>query len=416
MKTLFLLLAIGMGCIHSVMAQQPEGVKPIDQLLLAIANKSVEPLQPHLSEKTQIGKLPAAYTMQVLAQLIPQFGPVTNARLVSQQQEGLNTRYVYALTRKDVAKEYDFLVSPEGIFLELNLAQASVKKIDTSFSPEDLTLPPSLNIPVRLVEGLILVEADVDGRHGTFVLDSGAPALMLNKREFATSNTQSVATADAPRGINGSVGGMSFYAIKRFDWMGIGFHDKEVATLDLAAVEEKLGGIPLLGPIGYNLLNQYALTLDYHAGRIELRRPGSATTAGPLPLLTVPFKLRGHLPIIALTVDGKAYEMALDCGAQTNLLDQQYAPAFEKKLRKRSQDTLRGAGSGSRTVVSGQIPEMRLAGSLAFRHQQTVFTDISHLNQKPDQAVIQGIAGYPMLSQYRTTIDYVNKQLMVSNW
>ncbi|MBC8084620.1 MAG: aspartyl protease family protein [Hymenobacter sp.] len=407
-----------MGCIGPVLAQQPMGAKPLDQLLLAIANKSVEPLRAHLSEKTQIGKLPAAYTTQVLAQLIPQFGPVTNARLVRQQQEGANTRYVYALTRKDVEKEYDFLVSPEGIFLELNLAQASVKKIDTSFGPQDLTLPPSLDIPVKLVKGLILVEADVDGRRGTFVLDSGAPALMLNKREFATPNTQSVATADAPRGINGSVGGMSFYAIKRFDWMGISFHDKEVATLDLAAIEQKLGGVPLLGLIGYNLLSQYALTLDYHAGRIELRRPGSATAAGsvPVPLLTVPFKLRGHLPVVALTVDGKAYEMALDCGAQTNLLDQQYAPAFEKKLRKRSQDTLQGAGSDSRTVISGQIPEMRLAGALPLRHQQTVFTDISHLNQKPDQAVIQGIAGYPMLSQYRTTIDYVNKQLLVSNW
>jgi hypothetical protein len=415
MKAFLLLAWLCVGAAGTCLAQQL-AIKPLDQLVAAINSKSLEPLQPYLTESTRVGTLPAAYTAQVLAQLIPQFGPVEAARLVRQEKEGANTRYVCALTRKGAEKEYDFLVTPEGKFLELNLAQASVKKIGTTFSPQELTLPPSLDVPVRLVKGLLLVEAEVDGRRGTFVLDSGAPALMLNKREFsAPANAQALATAEAPKGVNGPVSGMSFYAVKQFDWQGISFHDKEIPTLDLRTIEQQLGNVPLLGLIGYNLLSQYALTLDYRAARVQLRRP-EAALASAAPLLTLPFKLRGHLPIVEVTVDGQPYQLALDCGAQTNLLDAQLAPAFAKKLRKRSQDVLRGGDSTPRTVVSGQIPEMRLGGSLPFHHQQTVFADISHLNQKPGQAAVQGIAGYPLLSQYRTTIDYVNSQLVVSNW
>ncbi len=415
MKAFLLLVLLSLGSLGSCLAQQL-AVKPLDQLIAAINSNSLELLQPYLTENTRIGTLPAVYTPQVLAKLLPQFGPVEGVRLVRQEKEGVNTRYVCAMTRKGNEKEYDFLVTPEGKFLELNLAQASVKKVGTSFSPQDLTLPPSLDVPVRLVKGLILVEAEVDGRRGTFILDSGAPALMLNQREFsAPANAQSMATADTPKGVNGTVNNLSFCNVKQFNWMGISFHDKEVVTLDLAAIEKQLDNTPLLGLIGYNLLNQYALTLDYHAARVLLRRP-EATPVAAAPLLTLPFKLRGHLPVVEVTVDGQPYQLAVDCGAQTNLLDAQFAPAFAKKLRKRTKETLRGGDNTPRTVVSGQIPEMRLGGSLAFHHQQTVFSDISHLNQKPGQANVQGIAGYPLLSQYRTTIDYVNSQLLVSNW
>ncbi|NVO30360.1 aspartyl protease family protein [Hymenobacter lapidiphilus] len=296
---------------------------------------------------------------------------------------------------------------------------AQAKKIDTKFRPEDLALPPRLTAPIKLIDGLMVVEAEIDGRRGAFFLDTGASSFVLNKARFAMPGTMAAPNPTAPMGVNGSVGAMSYYQVGRFDWEGLGFQNKEVPTVDLTQVEKKLNGTPLLGIIGYNLLNQYALTLDYRAGRVELRRPGTedaAATAAAVPLLTVPFTLRGHLPVLPFTLAGQTYDLALDTGAQSNLLDEQLAPALASRLRKSSQATLAGAGSATRQVVQGQLPEMQLAGKLAFRRQRTVFSDISHLNKTPGAASIQGIAGYPMLSQYRTTIDYVNKQLILTSW
>ncbi|MBU6119981.1 hypothetical protein [Hymenobacter siberiensis] len=67
-------------------------------------------------------------------------------------------------------------------------------------------------------------------------------------------------------------------------------------------------------------------------------------------------------------------------------------------------------------MTSGQLADVRLAGPLPFRNQQTVFSDISQFNQNPDKTPLQGLLGYPLLSQYRTTIDYVNKQLEFRKW
>ena len=424
MRKLLLLLVFLISGVATVRAQQPLGVPALDQLVTAFNAKSVAPLQSYLTPETRVGTLPAAYTGQVLAQVFAQGTSVESSRLVSQTPEGANTRYVCAFTRKGnpVPKEFDALLSPEGKFLELNLVKAEAKRIDTRFGPQDLTTPPSIEVPLRLVHGLIIVEAEVNGRRGAFVLDSGAPSLVLNQREFAAPSGQATLAVGGPQGVNGTVGGASYCAVQRFDWAGIGFQNKETLTLDLASIEQHLGGTVLLGLIGQNLLSQYALTLDYRAGRVQLRKPGTAETAetaettdGP-PLLRLPFTLRGHLPVVEATTGGQPFQMGLDCAAQTNLLGPQYEPLLATRLRRRKKVKLRGAGKDVRSVVSGRIPELQLAGGLPFRQQQTVFSDISHLNKSPDKTPIQGLLGYPFLSQYRTTIDYVNKELRFYKW
>ncbi|MBC8082703.1 MAG: retropepsin-like domain-containing protein [Hymenobacter sp.] len=414
MKKIFLSVILSLSSLGAAVAQSATGVPAIDQFVAAANRQSVEGLRPYLTADTRVDALPAAYTPQVLAQLLPKFGPVEGARLVRQEAAGANTRYVCALTRKGAEKECIFLLTPAGQLLEINLAMASAKKIDTAFSPQSLTTPPRVDASVRLVNGLLLVEAEVDGRRGTFVLDSGAPALLLNQREFAAPAGQAAAAVGGAQGVNGGVGGVSYHAVKSFNWAGIAFQNKDVATLDLSDLGQKLGGIPLLGLIGSNLLTQYALTLDYHAARVLLRKPdGSAP--GPRPLLSLPFVLRGHLPVVEVTANGQVYRLAVDCGAQANLLDQRYEPAFAAQLRKPTKTALAGADEQRRTVTSGQIPELRL-GTLAFRNQQTVFSDISHLNQDAGKAALQGLLGYPFLSQYRTTIDYVNQQIYFFSW
>ena len=347
---------------------------------------------------------------------MPQFGAVESLRVLRQEPAQANVRYVCALTRRGTAKEYTFVLTPAGQFAELNLAQASVKKIATTFGPDDLTLPPSVDAPLRLVRGLILVEAEVDGRRGTLLLDSGAPALVLNQREFPAPATETTLAVSSGQGVNGRMAGASYHVTQSFNWQGISFQNKEVPTLDLASLESRLGDVVLLGIIGYNIFNQYALTLDYRGGVVQLRRPGAAPPAAAAPLMRVPFTLSGHLPVVGLTVAGQTFDVAVDCGAQTNLLDQQYEAALAPQLRQPATSRVSGADAASRTVTSGQLRAVRLAGPLVFRRQPTVFADLSHLNQNPTRARLQGLVGYPLLSQYRTTIDYVNKQLEFRKW
>ncbi|GAB3635608.1 aspartyl protease family protein [Hymenobacter arcticus] len=409
----FLLLYCGLAPV--ALAQQATGVAALDQLVAALNGKSLAPVQPYLTPETRVGSLPAAYTTQLLTQLLPQYGPIEGLRVVRQEPAGPNTRYVCALTRKGTEKEVDMVLTPAGQFAELNLMPAGTKKISTTFGPGELTTPPQLEAPAQLRNGLLLVEAEVDGRRGTFLLDTGAPALVLNKREFAAPATETTLAATGGAGVNGQLAGLSYHVAQSFDWQGIKFKNKEVPTLDLTSLEQKLGGTTLLGLIGYNILSQYALTLDYRAGKVLLRQPDPAATP-PAVLMRVPFTLSGHLPVVTMTAGGQTFRVGVDCGAQANLLDQQYEAGLARVLRRASTAQLSGADAAARTVTTARLPEVRLAGPLAFRKQDTVFADMAHLNQNPNREALQGLVGYPLLSEYRPTIDYVNKQLYFNAW
>ncbi|MDO7884490.1 aspartyl protease family protein [Hymenobacter cheonanensis] len=415
MRKLAYFLLLYCGLARAALAQQPTGVAALDQLVAALNSKSLAPVQPYLTPETRVSGLPATYTGPALARLLPQYGPVEGLRIVRQEPAGPNTRYVCALARQGTEKEVTLVLTPAGQFAELNLVPASTKKIDLAFGPGEIITPPSVVAPARLRNGLLLVEAEVDGRRGTFLLDTGAPALVLNKREFAAPATETTLAATGSTGVNGRMAGMSYHLAQQFDWQGISFQQKQVPTLDLTSLEQKLGGLPLLGLIGYNVLSQYAVTLDYHAGQVLLRQPAPAA-APPAALMRVPFVLSGHLPVVALTVGGQTFQVGVDCGAQANLLDQQYQAGLARELRRAATARLSGADAAARAVATARLPEVRLAGPLVFRKQATVFADMAHLNQNPSRPPLQGLVGYPLLSQYRTTIDYVKKQLYFSAW
>ncbi|RZK47785.1 MAG: hypothetical protein EOO59_17420, partial [Hymenobacter sp.] len=208
--------------------------------------------------------------------------------------------------------------------------QPSLPIASTPPDTPQLTTPPRVEIPVKQVNGLLVVEAEVDGRRGAFFLDSGAPALLLNKREFAPPGGESAPPTQGSRGVNGAMAGLAAYPLQQFAWQGIVLQHQEVATFDMSSLEKRLGVDTLLGIIGYELLREYAMTLDYRAGRVLLQKPGAAG-APPAAGVRVPFRLRGHLPVVEATIEGRPYQLGLDCGAQTNLLDPAAAAALARK-------------------------------------------------------------------------------------
>jgi len=258
---------------------------------------------------------------------------------------------------------------------------------------------------MRLLNGLIIVTAEIDGRTGDFILDSGAPMLVLNRPQFAEP-TSSLIQGFQLRGVNGTGASFSTYHAESFQWQGISLHDHDVPTLDLTDLARRAGVTDLLGLIGYSLLSPYALTLDYGAQKVTLRQPTlDAATAG------VPFVLRGHLPVVEATVNGQLLHLAVDCGAQQNLLDVRLTTPLAGQVRRSEQVQLSGADENAHAVTSGELRKLQLVGGPTFHKQSTVFASLRHLNQRATRTPLDGLIGYPALHQQITTIDYVNNVL-----
>lgn len=256
--------------------------------------------------------------------------------------------------------------------------------------------PPLVQQPFKLVNNLPIVQATVDGRSGGFLLDTGAEVMLLNQDYFQGRPT----TGPAGAGATGAFEKATSYRVRHFEWQGIVFRSASVTAVDLSHV----GAPSLLGLIGTALLAHYAVTLDYQKSQLTLRAPGAPAPATK-PRLTLPFVLRGHLPVIPVTIAGREYELAIDSGASVNMLNDKHFTTLTAELAKPFTTALGGAASRVRAVRGGTIQQATLGKRLPLANMVTIFTTIKPLT-KGKFTSIDGILGYEFLRQYQVTINY----------
>lgn len=254
-------------------------------------------------------------------------------------------------------------------------------------------------MPFDLDRGMIYVQAEVDGVRGQFILDTGAPGLVLNEIPQAS--------ADNPYSAQSSGGEVSvgMKRVGRFEWAGrkLKWVEAVVVNLDhLEAVHQS----PIKGMIGYDLLKEYFVFLDYSRRQLIIRADG----APPLkPAVIFPFELDGHLPVVTVNVQGVALRLGLDTGAAANLLDKKWQHLFPAA----DSDAVMGVQGLDQAVQ--RMPMGTLSG---LRVQDEVFDatfvrmDLSHLQTASGQP-LDGLLGYSFLSDYQIAIDYKTGRLLL---
>ena len=110
-------------------------------------------------------------------------------------------------------------------------------------------------IPFKRANNLILIEASIDTLSGNFVLDTGAPGLILNKtyfRESWSSNTFEATNA------TGSSSAVSKTIVRDFNINELHFSKINAEITELSHIENKRG-VKILGLLGVNLFKDYEL-------------------------------------------------------------------------------------------------------------------------------------------------------------
>ena len=208
------------------------------------------------------------------------------------------------------------------IFFILLLLVASS---DLSFSKTAETLGASVS-NMEVIEGFILVEAQINGQQGRFILDTGSPDLVLNSCYFSGKKTDIIA-----RGLHGQVTEIAQVSVRQFDWMSIRKRYIQAIALNMANLEKQTK-VPILGLIGYEMLREYELLIDYVNQQIELIPVSKKSILGNRILTRLPFRMQGHLPIIEVKVGDYQLRLGLDSGAQFNLLDAELLGLLPEEL------------------------------------------------------------------------------------
>jgi len=275
--------------------------------------------------------------------------------------------------------------------------------------------PDRTVIPFELAERLIVVQASVNGVAGNFLLDSGAPTLVLNRGRFRAAEITTRALNHAtPSGAGGAMQDVAVADGLTLELSGLVMQDQRALVADLTHLAENVG-VPLVGLIGQSNLEPFQVQFDYANRQLTFLRLGAdnrpvATPAQAMPALVVDMEMHGHIPVLPITIGAVELRMGLDSGAAGALLFTRWREPLSGHYTFLRRDAMKGADTAVHMGDVVQVDRMRLAGTdydgLTFR-----FNDIGGAGGH--QPPFDGLLGYEFLAARVTAINFRARQLLV---
>ncbi len=407
MKKLFSFSILVLAATFAATAQGEQYKQELDALFNSFKQKDYTTMKPLLDKNVKIGTLPTGMNDAVVPQVLKQLPVPTGYKVVKETKEGANVRiyteYQYASGNK---RAQNFVFNTDKKIVDLDIlgdAQVATMSAPTAATPTNM--PDRFEVPFQVRGRIIFVKAMLNGREENFILDSGAPLLILNSKYF-NADTMSGARA---QGVGGSAA-VGRAKADTFNWHGIAMGHFDAISMDFSHLE-KATHKKFKGLIGHSVFKDYAMTYDYKRKVITFEKNGTA--ANGTPICVVPMKMTAHIPIIPVTISGKTYKMGIDCGASTNLLYAKYLPELGDNVGKKHKQKLSGAGQEKIKAVYAKVKKAS-CDKAEYTNMHFAFEDgnLEQLNAGYNLG-IDGLVGYEFLKRYKTTVDYIKNEVRI---
>ncbi len=264
-------------------------------------------------------------------------------------------------------------------------------------------------IPLVNVGKLLIIEARVDSLVGNFILDTGAPCLVLNRTYFRNYKTVSGYYAG---GINGTLGEAQATDVGTLSFRGISYQDVDADVADLSQIENARN-IKILGLMGLNLFKSFEIEIDMRNGLLRLKRcdkkgepikPASSTYD-----FVNPISIYDNTLFTKCKIAGKTLVFGLDTGAEINALDIESDDEILAKVRITGRSELAGAGDDRVEIILGRLNDFRM-GELELLGMQTILTKLGDISDAYGTK-LNGVLGYDFLARGRVKINVRKKEL-----
>ncbi|MEM1325348.1 MAG: pepsin/retropepsin-like aspartic protease family protein [Bacteroidota bacterium] len=250
----------------------------------------------------------------------------------------------------------------------------------------------------ELINNMIVVEAEIEGEDGYFIIDTGSPHLMLNARHFEGERSAWQAT-----GVSGRVD-LDNKLLAKFQWGCVTEKHFNAYVADLNYLEQAIDR-PLFGLIGYEILKQKELLIDYEKAQIEQHHiKKSDLHRYAAPNSSINFRLRSHQPILEIELeDERSVQVILDTASEDNILQND---ADNNQYTIKDMKFLVGANQQQSLAKVVTIPSLSLT-NMELENQECLLTNLQHTS-------VQGIIGAPILQELkRFSINYRKKQIYI---
>jgi hypothetical protein len=252
---------------------------------------------------------------------------------------------------------------------------------------------------------------------GNFILDTGAPDLVLNLTYFRGYPTLPVPDAEQTT-VAGTISALERISIGELTLGTLHYYRKEIDLVNLGSIENARG-IKILGLLGVELFKQCELIVDFEKSIIYLHHIAKKEAASYRHDLlkdtslyhTFSISLSENRIMMNTIVAGKKLGWVIDCAAESNLLYSRLPDAILQQVIVTRKIKVLGAGNKQIDALYGHLPHLRLE-QLDLGNLPVTVTNLQNTCFSKNDC-LSGVLGFEFLSLHKLGINFVTHKLYI---
>lgn len=272
-------------------------------------------------------------------------------------------------------------------------------------------------IPFSKAGNLILIKAVADGVEGNYILDTGAPNLVLNLTYFRDYPSTASATADQG-GITGSTTVADPTVINAFSIGPVKYAQVDADRINLGHIENSKG-VRIFGLLGLQLFKRFEMIIDYEKSLIYLHLIGkkeansyaSEQLADTSAYNEFPITVIDNKLLTTANLNGKKLKFVIDTGAESNVLDSRLPDKIFDNVNVTGHITLAGTGAKKADALIGELSNLKL-GELEISSLPVVVANLEKMCTAYDRC-IDGMLGFDFLSLHKIGFNFVKRKMYI---
>ncbi|PKN77765.1 MAG: hypothetical protein CVU48_10485 [Candidatus Cloacimonetes bacterium HGW-Cloacimonetes-1] len=395
---LFILFMMAFCMLIAIVPTQQNTPGSIDKFIEGWNKKAQHIAAEGLAPEFYFQDYSPEISSMILGKVFPNIQYKFRAYLVTNSiKDGSETKYSVILVTDMGADEVYFWTNGNGKITHTSLFDFKAQQAKTNLN---LLRNKYSDIAITVHKGIILLDGEIDGIKGSFILDNGSATMELNRKYFEDKLTD-VIVCDPESEVK-----VGLMRAKKFVWGAGTYLSMNLTTGDFSTWETELG-MPILGSIGLNELSAFETKIDYNQSRIELfllndKGEYMEPERCSKPVVQCKFSMGAMLPVVKAKIGGKSMKVAIDLGLQANLVDVKHLPKLQKVISQSSEQATPGIDNRVVPMQTGVLSKNTI-GKHDGGEMRFAFCDLSELKSKPK---VDGVLGYAYLSKAPFSINY----------
>jgi hypothetical protein len=271
-------------------------------------------------------------------------------------------------------------------------------------------------IPFSRAGNLIVVQASVDSIQGNFILDTGAPHLVLNITYFR-DYPQHIAEGEQTS-MTGNTAALVRTTVKEVSFGAINYFNMEADLANLGHIENTRG-VKILGLLGVELFRQCEMIIDYeknliyvhYIGRKEEKTYQHEMLKDAGAYRTFPIDITDNRIMVSTQMAGKKLKFVIDCAAESNVLDSRLPDKIFDNVEITRRVVLKGVNNKDVDALYGDLKNMKInnedIGTLPVLITNLANTCFSYAG------CVDGILGFDFLSLHKIGFNFVKRKMYI---